>query len=151
MKTIFPFSVGVKMESTLVMFKEGLFNAFHDWLKKHETVIAGWYDKLLKEEKKAWDSSTDAVKLMGTAMWMFNMISQFGILAGLGPNRVQIQQIPKGIDESTTKRVLLLCSSCLCLQGLPKEIAYQPIPEAKAPWRFSLAKYALWVESHGRQ
>jgi len=139
------------MESTLVMFKEGLFNAFHDWIVKHETVIGGWYDKLLKLEKEAWDSCTDAIKLIGTALWMFSMISQFGVLAGLGPNSVNLQQIPEGIDEKATKRVLLLCSSCLCLQGLPKEIAYQQIPEAKAPWRFSLAKYALWVESHGRQ
>jgi len=133
------------------MFKEGLFNAFHDWLEKHEDVIDGWYDKLLKEEKKGWDSSTNAVTLMGTALWMFNMITQFGVLAGVGPANVNLQHIPEGVDKQSTKRVLMLISSCLCLQGLPKEIAYQQIPECKAPWRFSLAKYALWVESHGRQ
>jgi len=139
------------LESTLVMFKEGLFNAFHDWIKKHEDVIGDrWYNDLLKKEKEAWDSCTDAVKLIGTALWMFNMIAQFGVLTGLGPNSVNIQQIPKGIDEQATKRILILISSCLYLQGLPKEIAYQPIPEAKAPWRFSLAKYAMWVKSHGQ-
>ena len=139
------------MESILIMFKEGLFNAFHDWIKKHENVLGGWYEKLLKLEKEAWDSCTDAVKLMGTALWMFNMIAQFGVLAGVGPANVNLQQIPEGIDEQSTKRVLMLISSCLCLQGLPKEIAYLPIPEARAPWRFSLDKYAVWVESHGGQ
>jgi hypothetical protein len=139
------------MESTLVMFKETLFNAFHDWIVKHEKVIGDkWYNNLLKKEKEAWDSCTDAVKLIGTALWMFNMISQFGILAGVGPAQVNLQHIPEGIDEQSTKRVLMLCSSCLCLQGLPKEIAYQQIPEAKAPWRFSLYTYMQWVQSHGK-
>jgi hypothetical protein len=109
------------LESTLVMFKEGLFNAFHDWLEKHEDVIGGWYEKLLKEEKKAWEMSKDAISLIASALWMFNMIAQFGVLAGVRPANVNLQQIPEGIDE------------------------------CKAPWRFSLAKYALWVESYGRQ
>jgi len=133
----------------LIMFKEGLFNAFHDWLKKHESVIGDrWYNNLLKKEKEAWESCTDAVKLMGTALWMFNMVSNFGVLAGIGPANVNLQHIPEGIDEKATKRVLMLISSCLCLQGLPKEIAYQQISECKAPWRFSLAAYAMRVKSH---
>lgn len=133
------------------MFKEGLFNAFHDWIVKNEEAIGDkWFNNLLKREKEAWNMSSNAVSLIAASMWMFNTIAQFGIMAGIGPADVKLHSIPEGIDEKASKRVLLLCSSVLCLQSLPKEIAYQQIPEAKAPWRFSLAKYAMWVESHGR-
>lgn len=134
---------GVNMKHLVSQFKQGLFSAFHEWIKHHrETIGDKWYHRLLKQEKKAWDGADNAVHLIGIAMWMFNMISQFGILAGLGPNSVNLQHLPEEFDEKLTKRMLLLCSSCLCLQYLPPEIAEQEIPEGEGPpWRFRLAEY----------
>jgi len=139
------------MESTLVLFKETLFSAFHEWIKHNEKAIGDkWFNNLLGQEKKAWEESNNAIHLIGTGLWMFNMVSQFGVLAGLGPNNVQIHEIRDGIDEKTTKRLLLLISSTLSLQYLPKEIAAMQIPEGKAPWRFSLHDHALRLRIHAQ-
>jgi len=139
------------MESTLVLFKETLFSAFHEWINQNEKAIGDkWFNNLIGQEKKAWEDCDNSIKIIGTAMWMFNMISQFGVMAGLGPNNVQIHQISDGIDEKTTKRLLLLISSTLSLQYLPKEIATMRIPEGKAPWRFSLYDHALRLRTHAQ-
>jgi hypothetical protein len=139
------------MESTLVLFKEALFSAFHEWIKQNEKAIGDrWFNHLTVQEKKAWEDSNNAIHLIGTALWMFNMVSGFGVLAGLGPNNVQIHEIRDEIDEKTTKRLLLLISSTLSLQYLPKEISAMRIPEGKAPWRFSLYDYALRLRIHAQ-
>jgi len=139
------------MENTLVLFKKTLFSAFHEWIKQNEKTIGDkWFNNLMGQEKKAWEESNNAIHLIGTALWMFNMISNFGVLAGLGPSNVQIHDIRDGIDEKTTKRLLLLISSTLSLQYLPKEIATMQIPEGKAPWRFSLHDHALRLKIHAQ-
>jgi len=139
------------MESTLVLFKETLFSAFHEWIKQNEKTIGDkWFNKLVVEEKKAWEEGDNAIHLIGVALWMFNMVSQFGVLAGLGPSNFQIHEIRDGIDEKTTKRLLLLISSTLSLQYLPRDIAALQIPEGKAPWRFSLHDYALRLRIHAQ-
>jgi len=130
------------MEETIVMFKECLFQSFYDWLLRHREIIGDrHYGKLLDDLKKSWDLSDTAVKLIGIAMWIFNMIANLGVMAGLGPAKVNIVEIPQQYDEKLTRRVLLNCSSCLCLQYLPKEIGTQKITGGKAPWRFRLADY----------
>lgn len=123
--------------------RQRLFTAFHEWIKHHRTVIGeNWYGKLLKQEKIAWRDCTDTIKLIGTSMWMFNIVAQFGVLAGLGPNNVNIQHLAEDIDEKKTKLLLLWCSSCLGFQRLPQEIIRQEIPEKEGPpWRFRLADY----------
>lgn len=139
------------MESTLVLFKESLFSAFHEWIKQNEKVIGDrWFNSLVKQEKKAWEEGDNAIHLIGIALWMFNMVSGFGVLAGLGPSNVQIHEIRDGIDEKTTKKLLLLISSTLSLQYLPKEIATAQMPEGKAPWRFSLYDYAMRLKIHAK-
>jgi hypothetical protein len=68
------------------------------------------------------------MKLMGDAMWMMNMIANLGVLAGVGPNHFDLQVLAPGLDEKSSKRLLALISSSLCLQGLPAEIVNQEIP-----------------------
>jgi len=123
--------------------RQCLFTAFHEWIKHHRSLIGeNWFGRLLDQEKKAWEDCSDTVKLIGTALWMFNTISQFGVLAGLGPNNVNLQHIPEGVDERRTRRLLLWCSSCLGLQTLPREVIKQEIPDKKGPpWRFRLTEY----------
>jgi len=139
------------MESTLVLFKETLFSAFHEWIKQNEKAIGDkWFNHLTAQEKKAWEDCDNAINLIGTSLWMFNMVSQFGVLAGLGPNNVQIHEIRDGIDKKITTRLLLIISSTLSLQYLPKDVATMQIPEGKAPWRFSLHDYALRMRIHAQ-
>jgi len=128
------------MEDLVRMFRQSLLSAFEDWLEKNKETIGKWYDQLLSQVKGV-DCDT-AIKIMGTAMWMFNMIADLGVLAGIGPDGPSIHEIRQGLDEQSTERLLLIISSCMNLQYLPREIATQPIPVISAK-QFSLK---LWTE-----
>jgi len=129
------------MEDIIRLFRQSLLAAFDNWLEKNREAIGDkWYHRLEQQMKEA-DCDT-AIKIMGTALWMFNMIAGFGVLAGIGPDKVSIHEIDKRLDEQSTKRLLLLIQSCMNLQYLPKEIATQPIPVITAK-KFSLK---LWTE-----
>jgi len=129
------------MEDLIRMFRGTLIEAFRNWLEKNkEAIEEKWYERLLKQIAEA-DCDT-AIKIMGTAMWMFNMIADLGVLAGTGPDGVSIHELREGLDEQSTRRLLLLISSCMNLQYLPKEIATKPIPIISAK-QFSLK---LWTE-----
>jgi len=71
------------MEDAIRLFRKSLFLAFYGWLEANKAVIGEkWYTRLFNEAKKS-DSNT-AIKIMGTALWMFNMTANFGVLAGIG-------------------------------------------------------------------
>lgn len=134
------------MEDAIRMFRESLLSAFRDWLEKNkETVGDKWYDELLRKVKEV-DADT-AIKIMGTAMWIFNMIANLGVLAGITPDGISIHKIREGLDEQSTKRLLLIISSCMNLQYLPREIIGQPIPIISAK-QFSLK---LFTEQQSRE
>lgn len=132
------------LEKTIRMFKKQLFEAYFDWLKKNrETTGERWYKKLKEQGLEAKDCNS-AVKIIGVALWMFNMTSNFGVLAGIGPNDVKLHEIHEKLDERSTKRLLTLVAACLSLQYLPPPIGKEEIPVI-SPKRFSLK---LWVEQY---
>jgi hypothetical protein len=119
------------MESLVGLFRERLFEAFWDWVDANEKVIdERMLNHLTKEGKKAEDECNTALRIVACAMWMLNMIGSCGIMAGVGPDSISDQTNYKetGIDEKTTKRLLLMIQACLNLQYLPPEIAKQEIP-----------------------
>lgn len=117
------------MEDFTRMFRERLFLAFFDWLETNKQAIGDkWYEGLYKKGKDAEGDCNTIMKIMGDAMWMFNMIANLGVLAGVSPNNVNLQGLAPGLDEKSSKRLLALISSSLCLQGLPPEIARKEIP-----------------------
>jgi len=130
------------MEDIIRLFRQSLVDAFSDWLEKNREAIGKWYESL---QKQPWRECATPIEIMGTAMWMFNMIASFGVLAGIGPDHVSIHEIDKRLDETSTKRLLLVMQSCMNLQYLPKDIATKPIPII-SPKRFSLK---LFTEQHG--
>jgi len=131
-------------ENIIRMFRQSLLSAFQDWLEKNREAIGDkWYNWFLNKMEDASDCDT-AIKIMATAMWMFNMVAGFGVLAGIGPNGVNIHEINPQLDKKSTKRLLLIISSCINLQYLPREIATQPIPVISAK-QFSLK---LFTEQH---
>ena len=123
-------------------FRKQLFSAFFDWLEVNkEHLGAKWYSQLYNEARNGESTCDNALKIVGTSMWMFMMIVQCGgVLAGIGPNNVNLQEIPEGLDERSTKRILNLIASCLSLQYLPKEIAEEEIPIISSK-KFSLKLY----------
>jgi len=138
-----------ELEDAIRLFRKSLFHAYYDWTEKNKDAIGEkWYTWFLKNGKKAEGECDTPIKIMGTALWIFNMISGLGVMAGVGPpnspNPVNIHHIDERLDEKSTKRLLYLISSCLSLQYLPKEIATKPI-RIISPKKFSLS---LWVEQH---
>jgi len=127
------------MEDIIRLFRQSLLAAFDNWLEKNREAIGEWYDFLLKKREEAGDCDT-AIKIMATALWIFNMIAGCGVLAGIGSDHVSIHEIQEGLDEQSTKRLLLIIQACMNLQYLPKEIINQPIPIISAK-QFSLKLY----------
>jgi len=124
------------MEDVIRLFRRTLLEAFENWLEKNSEAIGEkWHGNLLKKMKEA-DCDT-AINIMGTAMWMFNMVANFGVLAGIGSDQVSIHEIDKRLDEPSTKRLLIIVQACMNLQYLPKDIATKPIPII-SPKKFSL-------------
>jgi hypothetical protein len=133
----------IRMEEFITLLRAQLFESFYNWLERNKTAISEkWYANLFNEAKKGEDISDNAVAIMWTALWMFNMVSDCGILAGIGPNSVSIQEIDRRLDEKSTMRLLHLISAAMALQHLPKEIATQNIPIISGK-RFSLK---LWSQ-----
>lgn len=131
------------MEEAIRLFRNTLFNIFWEWVKTNKEAIGEkWYDFFQKKGKDAEAECNTALKIMATSMWMFNMVSNCGIMAGIGPNNVSLHQIDDQLDEKTSKRLLYIIASCMCLQYLPKEIATMSIPIISSK-KFSLK---LWTE-----
>jgi hypothetical protein len=119
------------VESTIRLFRNTLFEAFWEWVETNKQAISErMYEHLSNEDKKAEDDCNTALKIVASALWMLNMIAGCGVMAGVGVNGVNDQTDYKetGLDEKTSKRLLLLIQSCLNLQYLPPEIAKQEIP-----------------------
>jgi hypothetical protein len=129
------------MESLSRMFIERLFLAFFDWLDTNRKAIGDkWYRGLWSRGKEAEADCNTISKLIGDGMWMLNQVSNLGVMAGVSPNRVDLQVLAPSLDRQSTMRLLALISSSLGLQGLPKEIREQEIPVITSK-HFSLRLY----------
>jgi len=132
------------MEDVIQLFRKQLFEAFYDWVQLNRAAIGEkWYAQLVKKGKDAEDEADTALKVMATAMWMFNMIANSGVMAGIGPNSVSVHEIDPSLDEKSTRRLLHLLSSAMTLQYLPKDVASKPIAIISKK-KFSLK---LWLKS----
>lgn len=128
------------MEEIIRLFRRSLLDSFDNWLTKNKAALGEkWYSFLLKKRADAGDCATP-IEIMATSMWIFSMIAECGVMAGIGPDKVNIVEIRQGLDEQSTKRLLLMIQSCMNLQYLPKETATKPIPIISAK-RFSLGEY----------
>ena len=131
------------MEDAIRLFRKTLFLAFYGWLEANKAVIGEkLYIRLFNEARKS-DANT-AIKIMANALWMFNMIAGFGVSAGIGPSKVNLQHLDEHLDKQSTMRLLHIIASCMNLQYLPREIATTEIPVITAK-KFSLK---LWVSEH---
>jgi hypothetical protein len=117
------------MEDFTRLFRERLFAAFYNWLDVNKEIIGEhWYTDLHNKTADYEATCNTIMKIMGGAMWMFNMIADRGVLAGLGPNHFDLQALAPGLDETSSKRILALIAASLGLQGLPLEIVNKEVP-----------------------
>jgi len=132
------------MEDAIKLFRTQLFEAFWDWVETNKEAIGEKWHKFHQKEGKHAENFDTAGGIMATSMWMFNMIANLGVSAGIGPNNVWIHQIDERLDKKSTTRLLHLISFCLCLQYLPQEIREKSIPIISSE-KFSLK---LFTEKH---
>lgn len=130
------------------LFRKQLYEGFFDWLDLNQkTIGATWYNDLSKKGKKAEADCNSCVKLLSNSMWMLNMITNLGVMAGVMVNAYDLQHLADGLDEKSTKRLLSLMGSCMALQGFPKEIMVKEYPIISSK-HFSLG---LWVKEHASE
>lgn len=129
-------------EDIIRLFRRQLLDAFSDWLEKSREAIGKWYESL---QKQPWRECATPIEIMGTAMWMFNMVADLGVMAGIDPDQVNIVEIREGLDKPSTVRLLHLIKACMNLQYLPRELASYQLPVITAK-QFSLK---LFTEQHG--
>jgi hypothetical protein len=92
-----------------------LLNSFNDWLEANKNNIhPKLYNRIRKELRKV--KVDNIVSVIGTAMWMFQILGNVGVGAGIGPNDYVIQYMNENIDRKTTERLLLMISTALKLQ-----------------------------------
>lgn len=129
------------IESVSRMAIERLFLAFYNWLDVNRKTIGDkWYTDLRSKGKDAEADCNTISKMIGNGMWMLNMVSNLGVMAGVGPNHFDLQGLTPGLDEQSTNRVLALISATLGWQGLPKEMRDKEIPIITSK-HFSLKLY----------
>jgi hypothetical protein len=132
------------MEDTIRLFRKQLFDNFYGWLERNRDAIGDReYSDLFSRAKEAENTADNAIGIMAVALWMFNMIANCGVMAGVGPDGYNLQYLenPK-LDEASTKKLLTIIVACMNLQYLPAEIAKQQIPIISSK-KFSLK---LWTQ-----
>ena len=137
------------MEDYTKWLKEKLYSSFFDWLTVNRKSIGErWYSQLRKQGQDAKADSRTLGGLMGEGLWMFNMIANLGVGAGVMIGDFNLQYLHNGIEEKSTKRLLLFISTTFCVQGLPMDILNKEIPII-SPKHFSLELYVQQRKERG--
>ena len=80
-------------------------------------------------EKEGLDG-VDPPRVMALSLWIFQLVAQMGVLAGIGPDGVSWcgdppgvpeAAIPEWMDRDSTVRLLTLCAYAMNVQYLPRE------------------------------
>lgn len=112
------------MDSMINLFKTTLFDVIDEFCDRHEEMedkrIQKWMKFIRREAKKARKKEVSVPTLIAYAMWFYSCLAQMGVMAGLGPSKVNIVDIPKWMDEKLVKKCLMICSSVLTLQFLSR-------------------------------
>lgn len=137
------------MQDLTKLLKERVYAAFFNWLTVNRRVIGEcWYVDLWSKGKDQEANDCSLLDILGSAMWMFNMVANLGVGAGLGVGTFDLQFLASGLDEQSTKRLLALLSSTLCYQRLPLEILDKEIAVI-TPKHFSLEAYVQKRKGRG--
>jgi hypothetical protein len=85
---------------------------FLAWLDRNrERIGEKWYKKLLKNFRKA--KMNDETHILATALWMFNMVANLGVIAGIGISfGYKIEKI-YNLDRETSEDLLKVIAKCL--------------------------------------
>ncbi|MEM4430673.1 MAG: hypothetical protein QXM08_05880 [Thermofilaceae archaeon] len=102
------------MDLQTEVMKRLLIDTAWDWLEKNKRAIGDkWYEKISKHLRRADSEITDKASLMGYALWLFNILGTFGVLAGMGPDGYTIKYINERLDKRSTRQLLTVIQMCV--------------------------------------
>ncbi|MEM4593238.1 MAG: hypothetical protein QW196_07550 [Sulfolobales archaeon] len=102
------------MDAQLEILKRLLIDTAWDWLEKNKHAIGdNWYEKISKYLRRADTEITDKVRLMGYALWLYNVVTNFAVLAYMSRRRYVIWRINENLDAKTTKQLIAVIHMCL--------------------------------------
>ena len=95
-----------------------LADAAEAFTRNNQAVLGDkWTKKLghaVRELRRG--SSLSIPQVLGTALWIFAILGNLGVQAGLGLEGPSVASIPEELDEETTVRLLEACSYALRCQ-----------------------------------
>jgi len=96
---------------------EELANRLYEWLKIHREVIGEkWYKKIMSERRKFMRREKTVDTVIGFALWIQNILCNFGILAAISLDGIKIYYTNDGINQVATLQLLNACANTLVLQ-----------------------------------
>ena len=132
-------------EAICRLWYERLLDAGKEFIQRHLEILDGMEDgrgverarrhlrsylrRIRKLEKEELDG-VDPPRVMALSTWLFQLVGQMGVLAGIGPDGpkwcgdppgVPEAAIPEWMDRDSTVRLLTLCAYALNAQYLPRE------------------------------
>ncbi|MEM4846460.1 MAG: hypothetical protein QW794_01715 [Thermosphaera sp.] len=102
------------MDAQLEVFKRLLIETAWSWLEANKSTIGEkWYEKISSHLRRADTEITDKIRLMGYALWLYNIVVNFSVLAYLSRRRYVIWRINENLDAKTTKQLIAVIHMCL--------------------------------------
>ena len=93
-------------------------------------TLGRYLRELRRIRKRAEGDDISPPKVMGLALWLFQILAQMGVLVGIGPDGPKWcgdppgepeAAIPEWMDKKLTIKLAMMCSSSLNVQFLPRE------------------------------
>lgn len=106
--------------------KRMLVEAFEAWIERHRGMMSDrWYRRLRSELNRFRRQNATIPIVAGFAMWVFNVIGNMGVEAGVGPDGFTVFDTTwqRGFDRQTTNRLLVAIMTALKLMYIPPDVA----------------------------
>ncbi|MEM4958838.1 MAG: hypothetical protein QXX12_03070 [Nanopusillaceae archaeon] len=102
------------MDLQTEVMKKLLIDAAWQWLEANKNAIGDkWYEKISKHLRRADTEITDKIRLMGYALWLFNIVTNFSVVAYISRRRYTVWHINENLDQRTTKQLIAAIHMCL--------------------------------------
>ncbi len=92
------------------------------WLETNKPALdainKNWYKKIKRDlERTDWKDKHPCVIALATALWLFNMVTNLGVVAGVGVDFLKVHRIPESFDRATTLFLLATIRDAIRLSG----------------------------------
>jgi len=108
-----------EVDKIVKAMEEHLVATIEKWVDANQHILSERRKKrILKELKSLKKERKEITNVMALALWIHNLISGFGVFAGLSPGKVSLHYINPNLDKDATIKLLQACANALTLQYL---------------------------------